>query len=136
MHVMKTLLALLPLMLLSYSATSNAKSEIVQSRIQTEEMTTNTAFMVELVGKAREVNCNIPYTQIERETLATTNPMVIVGAKLKQWVDPIEFPVFMTVINTTMHCDSEQWVKNMNHQIANSIAFKTNFDKIRKATTF
>ena len=134
MRLMKTWLTLLPLALLSYSSTSHAKSEIDVSQPlgQTEDMATHTAFMVELVGKAREVNCNVPYTQTEQENLATTDPMVIVGAKLKQWVEPAEFADFMNVINSTMHCDSAQWVNEMNHQLSNSMAFKTNLTRTEK----
>lgn len=135
MRSMKTLSTVLPLILLSYTTPSFATltSNPIPSHEQTEDMAHHTDFMVELVGKSREANCHVPYTQPERERLTMSDPMVIVGAKLKQWVDPIEFPVFLKVINTTMHCDSAQWVNNMHQEVAKSIEFKRDMDERRKA---
>lgn len=119
---MKTLLSLLLLTLLSFSSTSIAKPEL--------EKTSDTGFMIELVGKARQASCHIPFTQTERERLST-DPMVVIGGKLKQWVKPNEFPVFLDVINATMNCNSAQWVKDMNHQLATSMKFKAKLDQTK-----
>ncbi|WP_340642497.1 hypothetical protein [Photobacterium damselae] len=123
---MKILLTLLPLTLLSVSTASIAKPEL-------DAVAPHTDFMINLVGKAREANCQVPFTQAERDHLST-DLMVVIGGSFKQWVDPNEFPAFLDVINATMNCDSEKWVKDMKHQFATSEEFKAKLGKLKQST--
>ncbi|MGR5187311.1 hypothetical protein ACPV3S_12905 [Photobacterium damselae] len=118
----KLLTLLLPLSLLSISTTTTAEPTT----------TSSIDYMVELVGKAREANCQVPFTQAERERLLT-DPMVVIGRSYKQWVGPNEFPAFLNVINATMNCDSEKWVRDMKHQLASSPDFKAHLEQIKKS---